>query len=43
MVAAAMFDRPLHRSLVFNINGESYRMRSHRAPHRRPPKEGVQG
>jgi DNA replication protein DnaC len=31
MVAAAMLDRLLHRSVVFNINGESYRMRSHRA------------
>ena len=24
-------DRLLHRSVVFNIDGESYRMRSHRA------------
>jgi hypothetical protein len=31
MVAAAMLDRLLHRSIVFNIDGESYRMRSHRA------------
>ena len=31
MVAAAMLDRLLHRSVVFNIEGESYRMRSHRA------------
>lgn len=31
MIAAAMLDRLLHRSVVFNINGESYRMRSHRA------------
>jgi DNA replication protein DnaC len=30
-VAAAMTDRLLHRSAVFNITGESYRMRSHRA------------
>ena len=30
-VAAAMLDRLLHRSVVFNINGESYRMRAHRA------------
>jgi hypothetical protein len=29
MVAAAMLDRLLHRSIVFNIDGESYRMRSH--------------
>ena len=31
MVAAAMLDRLLHRSVVFNIDGESYRMRAHRA------------
>jgi len=31
MVAAAMLDRLLHRSIVLNINGDSYRMRSHRA------------
>ena len=31
MVAAAMLDRLLHRSVVFNIDGESYCMRSHRA------------
>jgi hypothetical protein len=31
MVAAAMLDRLLHRGVVFNIDGESYRMRSHRA------------
>jgi DNA replication protein DnaC len=31
MVAAAMLDRLLHRSVVFNISGESYRMRTHRA------------
>jgi DNA replication protein DnaC len=31
MVAAAMLDRLLHKSVVFNIEGESYRMRSHRA------------
>jgi DNA replication protein DnaC len=31
MVAAAMLDRLLHRSVVLNINGDSYRMRSHRA------------
>jgi DNA replication protein DnaC len=30
-VAAAMLDRLLHRSVVFNIDGESYRMRTHRA------------
>jgi DNA replication protein DnaC len=31
MVAAAMLDRLLHRSTVVTINGDSYRMRSHRA------------
>jgi DNA replication protein DnaC len=31
MVAAAMLDRILHRSVVFNIDGDSYRMREHRA------------
>jgi DNA replication protein DnaC len=31
MVAAAMLDRLLHRSVVVAINGDSYRMRSHRA------------
>jgi DNA replication protein DnaC len=31
MVAAAMLDRLLHKSVVVNIDGDSYRMRSHRA------------
>ncbi len=31
MVAAAMLDRLLHRSVVLNVAGESYRMRTHRA------------
>src|ERR1700691_6334407 len=31
MVAAAMLDQLLHRSVVFNIDGDSYRMRAHRA------------
>lgn len=30
-VAVAMLDRLLHRSVVFNIDGDSYRMRAHRA------------
>lgn len=30
-VAAAMLDRLLHRSVFFNIDGDSYRMRAHRA------------
>jgi DNA replication protein DnaC len=31
MVAGALLDRLLHRSVVINIDGDSYRMRSHRA------------
>jgi DNA replication protein DnaC len=31
MIAAAMLDRLLHKSVVLNIDGDSYRMRSHRA------------
>lgn len=31
MVAGAMLDRLLHRSVVVNIDGDSYRMRAHRA------------
>lgn len=31
MVAPAMLDRLLHRSVVLNLEGESYRMRAHRA------------
>ena len=31
MIAGAMLDRLLHRSIVLNITGDSYRMRSHRA------------
>src|SRR3989337_2137061 len=30
-VAAAMLDRLLHRSVAFNIDGASYRLRAHRA------------
>jgi DNA replication protein DnaC len=30
-IAAAMVDRLLHRSVVFNIDGDSYRMRVHQA------------
>ena len=29
-IAAAMLDRLLHRSVVFNITGDRYRMRRHR-------------
>jgi DNA replication protein DnaC len=43
-VAAAMLDRLLHRSVVFNIDGESYRMRAHRArAERMRPKGGGPG
>ena len=31
MIAGAMLDRLLHRSVVMNIDGDSYRMRTHRA------------
>ena len=31
MIAGAMLDRLLHRSVVMNIDGDSYRMRSHSA------------
>ncbi len=34
-VAAAMLDRLLHRSVVFNIAGDSYRLREHQARNRR--------
>ena len=30
-IAAAMLDRLLHRSVVFNIDGDSYRLRAHQA------------
>jgi hypothetical protein len=30
-VAAAMFDRLLHRSVVLNLDGDSYRLRAHHA------------
>ena len=33
-IAAAMLDRLLHRSVVFNITGDSYRMRAHQARNR---------
>jgi len=36
MVAAAMLDRLLHRSCVLQVEGESYRMRAHRARAERP-------
>jgi DNA replication protein DnaC len=30
-VAAAMLDRLLHRSMIINLDGESYRLRDHHA------------
>ena len=40
-IAAAMLDRLLHRSVVFNIDGDSYRLRAHQAANRnRRPKGG---
>ena len=30
-VAAAMLDRLLHRSVVLNLDGDSYRLRAHHA------------
>ena len=40
-IAAAMLDRLLHRSVVFNIDGDSYRLRTHQAANRtRRPKGG---
>jgi IstB-like ATP binding protein len=36
MIAATMLDLLLHRSVVLNIDGDSYRMRSHRAGPRPP-------
>lgn len=41
-IAAAMLDRLLHRSVVFNIEGDSYRLRAHQAANRtRRPKGGT--
>ena len=40
-IAAAILDRLLHRSVVFNIDGDSYRLRAHQAANRnRRPKGG---
>jgi hypothetical protein len=41
-VAAAMLDRLLHRSVVLNLDGDSYRLRDHHArttPSNAPPPE----
>jgi DNA replication protein DnaC len=43
MVAGAMLDRLLHRSIVLNIDGESYRMRAHRARAERARKAVAHG
>ncbi|MFN3217055.1 MAG: IS21-like element helper ATPase IstB [Acidimicrobiales bacterium] len=40
-VAAAMLDRLLHRSVVFNITGDSYRLREHQARNRRLTQGGT--
>jgi DNA replication protein DnaC len=40
-IAAAMLDRLLHRSVVVNISGDSYRMRAHRARARKLTKGGA--
>jgi DNA replication protein DnaC len=39
-VAAAMLERLLHRSVVINITGDSYRMRAHRARTRKLSRGG---
>jgi DNA replication protein DnaC len=38
IMAAAMLDRLLYRSVVFNIDGDSYRMRPNRHPRDGRPK-----
>ncbi len=46
-VAAAMLDRLLHRSVVLNLDGDSYRLRDHQArsnklePHHRHPPTAI--
>jgi DNA replication protein DnaC len=39
-IAAAMLDRLLHRSVVFNIDGDSYRLRAHQAQNRQQRPKG---
>ena len=39
-VAAAMLDRLLHRSVVINLDGDSYRLRDHHARNRTTPPNG---
>ncbi|HWD09847.1 MAG TPA: IS21-like element helper ATPase IstB [Actinomycetota bacterium] len=43
MVAAAMLDRLLHRSVPIHIDGESYRLRAHRARAQRLSGKGAAG
>jgi DNA replication protein DnaC len=43
MVAAAMLDRLLHRSVPIQIDGESYRLRAHRARAERLRGQGASG
>lgn len=40
-IAAALLDRLLHKRVAFNIDGDSYRLRTHQAQnHKRRPKGG---
>jgi len=39
-IAAAMLDRLLHKSVVINIDGDSYRLRSHQARARKHRPKG---
>ncbi len=39
-IAAAMLDRLLHKSVVFNITGDSYRLRSYQAQARKQRPKG---
>jgi len=41
-VAAAMLDRLLHRSVVLNLDGDSYRLRDHNA-HADKPRRATTG
>jgi len=40
-IAAAMLDRLLHRSVVFTIDGDSYRLRAHQAHNRQLREKGA--
>jgi DNA replication protein DnaC len=39
-IAAAMLDRPLHKSVAIGIDGDSYRLRSHPAQARKHRPKG---